>query len=133
MSDADLISLVDSSITHKNSAYQLLDLLVNCGNNKNAEVFLKIKIDTNIKEVNFISKDCPVDAIFSAINQLILHKATLELYQVQAVTAGTDAQASVLVRLCQNGRIFSANGASTDVLVASALAYLNCLEKLKNF
>ena len=133
VSDADLISLVDSSITHKNSAYQLLDLLVNCGNNKNAEVFLKIKIDTNIKEVNFISKDGPVDAIFSAINQLILHKATLELYQVQAVTAGTDAQASVLVRLCQNGRIFSANGASTDVLVASALAYLNCLEKLKNF
>ncbi len=132
VSDADLISLVDSSIIHKNSTYQLLDLLVNCGNNKNAEVFLKIKVDTNIKEVNFISKDGPVDAIFSALNQLILHQATLELYQVQAVTAGTDAQASVLVRLCQNGRIFSANGASTDVLVASALAYLNCLEKLKN-
>jgi len=133
ISDADLISLVDTSITHKNSSYQLLDLLVNCGNNKNADIFLKIKVDTKIKEVNFISKDGPVDAIFSAINQLISHQATLELYQVQAVTAGTDAQASVLVRLCQNGRIFSANGASTDVLVASALAYLNCLEKLKNF
>jgi len=132
ISDADIISLVDNSITHSDSRYQLLDLLVNCGNNKNAQVFLQIKVDTNIKQVNFISKDGPVDAIFSAINQLISHDAILELYQVQAVTAGTDAQASVLVRLCQNGKIFSANGASTDVLVASALAYLNCLEKLKN-
>jgi 2-isopropylmalate synthase len=51
---------------------------------------------------------------------------------VQAVTQGTDAQAIVAVRLKQNNRIFSASGADTDVLVASAVAYINCLDKLKN-
>ena len=51
---------------------------------------------------------------------------------MQAVTQGTDAQAIVAVRLKQNNRIFSASGADTDVLVASAVAYINCLDKLKN-
>jgi 2-isopropylmalate synthase len=46
------------------------------------------------------------------------------------VTEGTDAQANVVVRLKQNNRIFSASGADTDVLTASAIAYINCLDKL---
>lgn len=130
--DEDLLSLVDNSITHNNSRFQLVELVVNCGSNKNAEIFLKIKIDSVEHKASFASKDGPVDAIFSAITKLISHNANLELYQVQAVTNGSDAQASVLVRLQQNNRIFSANGADTDVLVASAIAYINCLEKLKN-
>ena len=51
---------------------------------------------------------------------------------MQAVTQGTDAQAIVVVRLKRNNQIFSASGADTDVLVASAVAYINCLDKLKN-
>ena len=130
--DEDLLSLVDSSITHNNSRFQLLELSANCGSKKSAEIFIKIKIDSIECETSFASKDGPVDAIFSAISKLIPHTANLELYQVQAVTNGSDAQANVLVRLQQNNRIFSANGADTDVLVASAIAYINCLEKLKN-
>jgi 2-isopropylmalate synthase len=72
-----------------------------------------------------------VDAIFNAIKNIIPHSAELELYQVQAVTEGIDAQATVAVRLKQNNRIFSANGADTNVLVASAVSYINCLEKLQ--
>lgn len=131
--DEDLISLVDSSITHHNSGYILQDLEVSCGNFKPAKVSLKIKIDSVEHFTSFESKDGPVDAIFSAISKLISHNASLELYQVQAVTEGSDALANVLVRLKHQNRIFSANGSDTDILVASAIAYINCLEKLRNF
>ncbi|MFZ9469689.1 MAG: alpha-isopropylmalate synthase regulatory domain-containing protein, partial [Rickettsiales bacterium] len=127
----DLVSLIDGSIVENQSNYQLLELDVNCGNNRNAEIFIKIRIDSNIKTSKFISKDGPVDAIFLAINEIIPNSAQLELYKVEAVTEGTDAIANVLVRLNYNNRIYSATGADTNVLVASAVAYINCLQKLK--
>ena len=130
--DEDLVSLVDDSIVNKQSHYQLLDLEVSSRGLKGADASVKIKIDNDEFGSTFFSKDGSIDAIFSAINKLISHSATLELYQVNAVTEGTDAQATVVVRLKQNNRIFSANGADTDVLVASALAYINCLDKLKH-
>ena len=128
--DEDIISLVDDSITNPKSRYQLIDLNVKCGTSDAAEVVIKIKIDNDEQVANFSSKDGPVDAIFNAIKALIPHKATLELYQVHAVTEGTDAQATATVRLKQNNKTFSANGSNTDVLVASALAYINSLNKL---
>jgi 2-isopropylmalate synthase len=130
--DEDIVALVDDSITNKKSRYNLLALDVKAGINQEAFVGIKIKIDNDEVESNFRSKDGSVDAIFCAIKKLIPHEATLELYQVQAVTEGSDAQANVAVRLRQNNRIFSANGSDTDVLVASAIAYINCLDKLKN-
>src|SRR5437660_5256864 len=76
--------------------------------------------------------DCngPVDATFNCIKALVPHEATLELYQVHAVTEGTDAQAEVSVRLTENGRTVTARGADPDTLVASAKAYLGGLNKL---
>ncbi len=130
--DEDIVALVDDSIVNKKSRYGLLDLEVTSGKGSEAKVKIKIKIDNDEVETNFASKDGPVDAIFNAIAKLIPHSATLELYQVQAVTEGTDAQAIVAVRLKQNNRIFSASGADTDVLVASATAYINCLDKLNH-
>ena len=61
---------------------------------------------------------------------LVPHEATLQLYQVHAVTEGTDAQADVSVRLEEAGRIVTAKGADPDTLVASAKAYVNALNKL---
>jgi 2-isopropylmalate synthase len=72
----------------------------------------------------------PVDATFNAVKALIPHQAVLELYQVHAVTEGTDAQAEVSVRLSQSGRAVTAKGADPDTLVASAKAYLGALNKL---
>ncbi len=130
--DEDIVSLVDDSIVNEKSNYQLLSLDVKCGTEEEASVKVKIKIDNEEVETSFRSKDGPVDAIFNAISKILPHNASLELYQVQAVTEGTDAQATVAVRLKQNNRIYSANGADTDVLTASAIAYINCLDKLKN-
>jgi 2-isopropylmalate synthase len=72
----------------------------------------------------------PVDAIFNCIKALVPHEAVLELYQVHAVTEGTDAQAEVSVRLSGGGRSVTARGADPDTLVASAKAYLGALNKL---
>ncbi len=133
ISNEDLVSIIDGSITENLSRYQLLELKINCGSNQESQSFVKIRIDSKVEEANFISKDGPVDAIFLAIDKIIPNEAKLELYKVEAVTAGTDAQASVLVRLKYNNRIYSASGADTNVLVASAIAYINCLQKLKNY
>ena len=73
----------------------------------------------------------PVDATFNAIKALVPHEATLELYQVHAVTEGTDAQAEVSVRLKSGERSVTARGADPDTLVASARAYLSALNKLE--
>ena len=129
--DEDIISLVDDSITHEKARYSLVDLKVNCGGSDDAKVEMAIKIDDEIKKCQFSSKFGPVDAIFGAIKKLIPHVAVLELYQVNAVTSGTDAQATTNVRLRKDNRLYSANGSSTDVLQASAIAYINCLEKFR--
>jgi 2-isopropylmalate synthase len=72
----------------------------------------------------------PVDASFKAIEGLVKSGAELLLYSVNAITTGTDAQGEVTVRLAKEGRIVNGQGADTDIVVASAKAYLNALNKL---
>jgi len=72
----------------------------------------------------------PVDACFRAIEAVVGSGAELLLYSVNAITTGTDAQGEVTVRLAKDGRIVNGQGADTDIIVASAKAYLNALNKL---
>ena len=72
----------------------------------------------------------PVDAVFNAIKMVFAHEATLALYQVHAVTEGTDAQATVSVRMEEDGKIVTGQSSDTDTVVASAKAYVNALNKL---
>ncbi|MEX0851765.1 MAG: alpha-isopropylmalate synthase regulatory domain-containing protein, partial [Bauldia sp.] len=72
----------------------------------------------------------PVDAIFNAIHAIVPHTAKLSLYQVHAVTEGTDAQAEVSVRLEEEGKSVTARGTDPDTLVASAKAYISAINKL---
>ena len=72
----------------------------------------------------------PVDASFRAIEKRVESGATLLLYSVNNITTGTDAQGEVTVRLSRNGRIVNGQGADTDIVIASAKAYLNALNKL---
>lgn len=132
ITDEDIIALVDDSLTNQKSHYQLMTLAVNSSTDSGAVAEVVIKIDNTEVKNNFRSKDGPVDAIFSAIDGMIPHEAKLEMYQLRAITEGHDAQATATVRLKQNNRTYSANGSDTDVLFASALAYINCLNKLKH-
>jgi len=72
----------------------------------------------------------PVDATFLAIESVAGSGSDLLLYLVNAITTGTDAQGEVTVRLSKGGRIVNGQGADTDIIVASAKAYLNALNKL---
>src|SRR5690606_12779877 len=73
----------------------------------------------------------PVDATFKAIESLAASESSLQLYSVNAITQGTDSQGEVTVRLEKAGRIVNGNGADTDIVVASAKAYLNALNLMQ--
>jgi 2-isopropylmalate synthase len=77
-----------------------------------------------------VSGDGPVDAVFKAIERMASAKAQMLLYSVNAITGGTDAQGEVTVRLQRDGRIVNGLGADTDIIVASAKAYINALNRL---
>ena len=127
--DSDIIALVDDQMTEGETRYEFVSLGVQCGSGgQHADI--RLKIDGNLAEATS-EGDGPVDATFKAIKKLITHGAKLDLYQVHAVTQGTDAQAEVTVRLCRDEVIANGNAADTDTLVASAKAYLNALNKLE--
>ena len=93
----------------------------------------KITIDYQGKQHRSeASGDGAVDAIFNAIEKLVSSETRLQLYSVNAVTQGTDSQGEVTVRLEKDGRIINGQGADTDILLASAKAYLNALTLMRN-
>ena len=108
---------------------QIVNLRVVCGTGGPAEAQLEMEIDG--KEVSASAQgDGPVDASFKAVRELHPNAARLQLYQVNAVTEGTDAQATVSVRLEEDGMIATGQSADTDTVVASAKAYVNALNRL---
>jgi 2-isopropylmalate synthase len=74
--------------------------------------------------------DGPIDSAFRAIEQCIGHHYELDDYQVQSVTEGKEALGSALVKLRNNGKLYSGNGTSTDIVAASIRAYINALNKI---
>ena len=76
--------------------------------------------------------DGPVDAIFKAIETIAKSGAELLLFSVNAVTTGTESQGEVTVRLAKGGRVVNGVGADTDIVVASAKAYVAALNKLES-
>ncbi|MFL5030979.1 MAG: 2-isopropylmalate synthase [Xanthobacteraceae bacterium] len=127
--DEDLEALVDEEIAHAQDRVKLVSLSVIAGTRGPQRATMKLDIDGK-QTLEECEGNGPVDAVFNCIKAIVPHEAVLELYQVHAVTAGTDAQAEVSVRLAQNGRAVTAKGADPDTLVASAKAYLGALNKL---
>jgi 2-isopropylmalate synthase len=127
--DEDLIALVDDEIVHAHERIKLVDLTVFAGTKGPQSAALTLDID-GVHMTHQATGNGPVDAIFNAILALVPHDAVLELYQVHAVTKGTDAQAEVSVRLAEDGKTVTAKGADPDTLVASARAYIASLNKL---
>ncbi|WP_342361339.1 2-isopropylmalate synthase [Terrarubrum flagellatum] len=127
--DEDIESLVDENLAGARDRMKVLSLLVVAGTIKEQIATLTLDIDGAHRTVQSTGNG-PVDATFNAIKALAPHDAVLELYQVHAVTAGTDAQAEVSVRLTADSRTFTGKGADPDTLVASAKAYLSALNKL---
>ncbi len=127
--DEDIEALVDEEIATAHDRIRVLSLTVIAGTMGPQSATLTLDIDGR-HETTQATGNGPVDATFNAIKRLVPHEAMLELYQVHAVTEGTDAQAEVSVRLSENDKTVTAKGADPDTLVASAKAYLGALNKL---
>jgi 2-isopropylmalate synthase len=127
--DEDIEALVDENIATAHDRVRLVSLTVIAGTRGPQRATMRLDIDGRAATEE-ADGNGPVDAVFNAIKALVPHEATLELYQVHAVTEGTDAQAEVSVRLGADGRSYTARGADPDTLVASAKAYLSALNKL---
>lgn len=127
--DDDLIALMRVGEDAENDRLVLKSLRVTCGTDGPQEAVMTLSIDGQDVSTT-ATGDGPVDATFNAVKALYPHTARLQLYQVHAVTEGTDAQATVSVRMEEDGNISTGESADTDTVVASARAYLNALNRL---
>lgn len=128
--EEDIIALVDDSIAAEHNLIKFVDLKVEAGSVGPQKAALTLLIDDQEEEMASEGNG-PVDATFNAIAKLVPHPdAVLLLYQVHAVTQGTDAQAEVTVKLEEKGKTVTGHAANVDTLVASAKAYVSALNKL---
>ncbi|WP_137938244.1 2-isopropylmalate synthase [Chitinivorax sp. B] len=130
--DEDLHALVsDELITHEQEDYKFVSLATHTetGEQPVAEI---VFVDHGHEKRSKATGSGPVDATFKAIEALVESHAELQLYSVNAITSGTDSQGEVTVRLARDGRIVNGQGADTDIIAASAKAYLSALNKLVN-
>jgi 2-isopropylmalate synthase len=127
--DEDIVALVDDTVGSANDRVKFVALQVVAGSKGPQIADLELEIDGTIQDTQARGSG-PVDATFNAIKKLVPHSAKLLLYQVHAVTAGTDAQAEVTVRLEEDGKTVNGQGSDPDTLVASARAYVHALNRL---
>ena len=127
--DEDIEALVDEEIATTTDHIKVVSMMVVAGTHGPQTATLTLEVDGKEHSVQSTGNG-PVDATFMAIHKIVPHTATLDLYQVHAVTQGTDAQAEVSVRLTEDGRVVTAKAADPDTLVASAKAYVGALSKL---
>ncbi|MEP1536005.1 MAG: 2-isopropylmalate synthase [Paracoccaceae bacterium] len=127
--DDDLIALMRTQSDPETERLKILKLAVRCGTEGPQVADLVMEIDGKTEQTTQTG-DGPVDACFNAVKSLFPHDASLQLYQVHAVTEGTDAQATVSVRMEEDGRIVTGESADTDTVVASARAYVGALNRL---
>jgi 2-isopropylmalate synthase len=128
--DEDLQALVsDTTLEAANERVQLVSLRVCSETGETPRADLVLAMDGEEEPGTAIGSG-PVDATFKAIESIVNSGTILRLYSVNAITSGTDAQGEVTVRLERGGRIVNGQGADTDILVASAKAYVNACNKI---
>jgi 2-isopropylmalate synthase len=128
--DDDLQALISSSSGDEiNEVVKLVSLHVCTETGETPEARIVLTIE-GVEKSGTAQGSGVVDATFMAIESIVHSKSTLQLYSVNNITSGTDAQGKVTVRLEKDGRIVNGKGAHTDIVIASAKAYLNTLNRL---
>ncbi|TCV89113.1 2-isopropylmalate synthase [Sulfurirhabdus autotrophica] len=127
--DEDLHALVSDETANEDEHFKLVSLKVCSETGETPHANIVLAENGKEKQAN-ADGGGPVDATFKSIEQIINSGAELQLYSVNNITSGTDAQGEVTVRLSKGGRIVNGQGADTDIVVASAKAYIHALNKL---
>lgn len=125
----ELEAIVASVAMQVPSTFHVINYVVNSGNIITATANLTLEKDGE-KLTGVSTGDGPIDAAFHAIEQIVGHHYELDDFQVQAVTKGREAVGSALIRLRANGKLYSGNGVSTDIIGACIRAYVNALNKI---
>ena len=128
--DEDLQALAsETALAAENERFKLVSLRVCSETGETPSAEITLAIDGEEKHAGALGSG-PVDASFRAIEEIVHSGTELQLYSVNNITSGTDAQGEVTVRLEKAGRIVNGQGADTDIVVASAKAYINALNKV---
>ena len=125
----ELDAIVASAALQVPSAYKLISYVINNGNIITASAHIVLEREGNSME-GIALGDGPIDASFIAIDSIIGHHYELDDFQIQAVTEGKEAMGSAVVKLRSEGKLYSGNGISTDIIGASIRAYLNAINKI---
>jgi 2-isopropylmalate synthase len=127
--DEDIEALITDEISTVPEKYSLVGLRISCGIDERPTAFTRLSINGEVVEMTEHG-DGPVDAAYKAIAKITGAKSRLIKYEVKSITGGTDALGEVMVTLEEDGRTVRGVGADTDIIVASAKAYVNALNKL---
>jgi 2-isopropylmalate synthase len=130
--DEDIEALIDDQLELASSLWELVGMQVTAGSNTIPTATITLRDSTGETVQDASIGDGPVDAIYSAIQRLTGIKVNLTDYRIRAVTRGKEAQGEVQIELDHSGRRIRGRGLSTDILEASALAYLAAINRLKS-
>ena len=128
--DEDLQALVSGVVEEAEETLRLVALKVCSETGETPHASVVLSVDGVEHTVDALGGG-PVDAVFKGIELIVKSEAALTLYSVNNITGGTDAQGEVTVRVEKDGRIINGQGADTDIVIASAKAYLNALNRLR--
>lgn len=122
-------ALIASSAMQAPSTYHFESYTTTCSNSSSS--MSQVTLSCDGETICGVSAgDGPIDSVFRAIEQCVGHHYEVDDFQVQSVTEGKEALGSALVRLRNNGKLYSGNGTSTDIVAASIRAYINALNKI---
>jgi 2-isopropylmalate synthase len=130
ISDWDLEAIVNDEIQQAPELFRLELVQVSCGSNARPTATVTLRTPEGEELTDAAIGTGPVDAVYKAINRVVNVPNQLIEFSVQSVTAGIDAIGEVTIRLRQGERVFSGHAANTDIIVASAQAYVNALNRL---
>jgi 2-isopropylmalate synthase len=130
ISDWDLEAIVNDEIQQAPDLFRLELVQVSCGSNARPTATVTLRTPEGEELIDAAIGTGPVDAVYKAINRVVNVPNQLIEFSVQSVTAGIDAIGEVTIRLKHEGRMFSGHAANTDIIVASAQAYVNALNRL---
>ncbi|HWR04796.1 MAG TPA: 2-isopropylmalate synthase [Humidesulfovibrio sp.] len=134
--DEDVEALVLEMVYRRRDKYRLKDMSVFSGTGgvpPHAAMVMEILDGEEVADFKRATSfgEGPVDALFRCIGKIVGYDACLDRFQINAVTGGTDAQATVTVRIGHNGKMSVGRGTNEDILVASAMAFINALNRLE--
>jgi 2-isopropylmalate synthase len=129
--DEDLEALVEQQLEGERQLFNLTNMQVMSGMHGTATAMITLTDSAGTQITDAATGDGPIDAMFAAISRLTKISATLDSYQVRSVTGGKEAQGEVSVELTHSGRRVRGRGFSTDILEASARAYLAAINRIR--